>query len=165
MHTLLSIFRTTNHVLTLSMAGLTDELARRRSRGSEGPSVTWTIGHLLHFRHKVLALLGVPRPNPWEVSYGDVAATDGAEYPTLEAMRAAWNEVHGALEQAFANAAPNAFDLAIDSTGMHGETKIRDEVSFLAWHEGYHVGVIGAIRTAAGLPGPAELARAAAAQR
>ncbi|MBC7896238.1 MAG: hypothetical protein H7066_12560 [Cytophagaceae bacterium] len=48
---------------------------------------------------------------------------------------------------------------------MHGETKIRDELAFLAWHEGYHVGVIGAIRTAAGLPGPAELARAAASQR
>ncbi|MBC7896239.1 MAG: DinB family protein [Cytophagaceae bacterium] len=100
MHTLLSIFRTTNHVVVLSLEDLTDELARRRSRGSEGPSVTWTIGHLLDFRHKVLALLGAQRPNPWEASYGDVAATDGAEYPTLEAMRAEWNETHGALEKA-----------------------------------------------------------------
>jgi hypothetical protein len=80
-------------------------------------------------------------------------------------MRVEWSEMHGALEQAFASAAADALDRAIDRAGLHGETKVRDEVAFLAWHEGYHVGVIGAIRTAAGLRGPAELARAAAAQR
>ena len=82
MQTLLSIFRTTNHVVSLSLADLTDELARRRTRGHEGPSITWTIGHMLHHRHRLLAFLGVQRPDPWAESFGDVPATDGADEPT-----------------------------------------------------------------------------------
>jgi uncharacterized damage-inducible protein DinB len=163
MQTLLSIFRTTNHVLSLSLADLTDELARRRTRGNEGPSVTWTVGHMLHHRHDLLAFLGDERPNPWAESFGDVAATDGADYPTLATMRAEWQTMHEAVEAAFAECAPDALDRPVAGTGIHGETRIRDKVAFLAWHEGYHVGVIGAIRVAAGLPGPAVLARAAAA--
>ena len=164
MQTLLSIFRTTNHVVSLSLSDLTDELARRRSRGNEGPSITWTIGHLLDYRHKVLAFLGDTRPSPWAESFGDAAATDGAEYPSLATMRAEWQGMHEALEEAFAGAAPDALDQSIAGEGIHGETGIRDKVAFIAWHEGYHTGVIGAIRTAAGLPGPAELAQAASAR-
>jgi uncharacterized damage-inducible protein DinB len=162
MQTLLSIFRTTHHVMSLSLADLTDEVARRRTRGSEGPSVTWTVAHMLGHRHKALALLGDERPSSSAASFGDSAATDGADYPTIATMRAEWQATHEALEQAFASAAPDALDRTIANVGTHGETKVRDTVAFLAWHEGYHVGVIGAVRLAAGLPGPAELALAAA---
>lgn len=164
MQTLLSIFRTTSHVVSLSLADLTDEVARRRTRGNEGPSVTWTIGHMLGQRHEVLAFLGERRPNPWAGSFGDVAATDGADYPSLDTMRAEWQKMHEALEHAFARSAPGALDQPVAGAGIHGETRIRDKVAFIAWHEAYHMGVIGAVRTAAGLPGPAELARAASAK-
>ncbi len=33
---------------------------------------------------------------------------------------------------------------------------LRDQVVFFAWHEGYHLGGLGQIRKALGLPGPAE---------
>jgi uncharacterized damage-inducible protein DinB len=164
MQSLLSIFRTTNHVVSLSLADLTDEVARRRSRGNEGPSVTWTIGHMLDHRHKVLAFFGEQRPSPWAESFGGVAATDGADYPSLVTMRAEWQKMHEALEHAFAKSSPDALEQPVAGTGIHGETRIRDKVAFLVWHEAYHVGVIGAIRTAAGLPGPADLARAASAK-
>ena len=107
MQTLLSIFRITNHVVSLSLGDLTDDVGRRRTRGHEGPSITWTIGHLLDFRHQLLALLGDERPSPWASSFGDRAATDGSDYPTLETMRAEWQKMHEALEHAFATAAPN----------------------------------------------------------
>lgn len=163
MQTLLSLFRTTNHILSLSVADLTDDMARRRTRGSEGPSVTWTIGHMLECRQNVLEYLGDERPNPWSRAFGDVPATDGADYPSLATMRDEWQKMHEALEVAFATTTPATFDTPVPGTGIHGETRIGDKISFLAWHEGYHVGVIGAIRTAEGLAGPAVLARAAAA--
>ena len=89
MQTLLSLFRTTHHIVTLSLGDLTDSIARRRTRGNKGPSATWTLGHLLESRHRVLRFLGDTSDNPWTVSFGDVPATDGADYPTLDAMRAA----------------------------------------------------------------------------
>lgn len=165
MQTLLSIFRITNHLVSLSLADLTDEVARRRTRGSEGPSITWTVGHLLDSRHELLAFLGDERPSPWSESFGDRAATDGADYPTIDIMRAEWKKVHETVEQTFAKAAAETLDQPIPGTGIHGETRIRDKVTFLAWHEAYHTGVIGVARIAAGMEGPADLARAASGQK
>ena len=165
MQSLLSIFRTGHHVVSLSLADLIDDVARRRTRGDAGPSITWTVGHLLDARYQVLALLGNQRPSPWAESFGDHGATDGAGYPRLQSMRAEWDTLHADLERGFATMAPGVLDRAIEKTGAHGETTIRDEVAFLAWHEGYHIGVIGAARIAAGLPGPADLVCAAVAQR
>ena len=99
MQTLLSIFRTTNRVVSLSLADLTDDVAHRRSRGTAGPSVTWTVGHLLDFRHKILAIFGDERPSPWASSFSDRAATDGADYPSIETMRAEWQKMHEALDK------------------------------------------------------------------
>lgn len=160
MKTLLAQFRTTNHVLSLSLADLTDDVARRRARGGEGPSIVWTVGHLLSHRIKILGMLGDTRPNPWTERFDNSPATGGADYPTLTAMCAEWATLHAALEAACEDRA-GALDQAAPGTGAHGETTIRDKVRFLAWHEGYHVGVIGALRKSAGLAGPAEVVQAA----
>ena len=159
MQSLLAIFRTSTHIVNISLADLSDELARTRTRGVDGPSITWTLGHLLDSRLKVLAMLGDSRPNPWSAQFGDTAATDGAEYPQLSVMVAEWTQLHEALEAALASAGA-LLDRPLTDAGRHGETALRDRVAFLAWHEGYHIGVIGAARKAAGLSGPAELARA-----
>ena len=161
MHTLRSIFRTTNNVLMLALADLEDETARRRTRGQSGPSIAWTVGHLLDHRFKVLRLLGVDRESPYAATFGDTAATNGMNYPTLEDFRLQWAQVHADLETAFTQAPPDLLDRPLPGGGAHGETRIRDKLAFYAWHEGYHMGVIGAARKAFGLPGPAELVVAA----
>lgn len=163
MDTLLSIFRTSNHIVALSLADLDEEIARRRTRGDEGPSITWTIGHLLNYRLKVLAYLGDQRPNPWADSFDETPATDGSDYPSISVMRDEWQRMHQDLEHAFQVAPKDVLDRAAAKAGIHGEQRLFDKVAFLAWHEAYHVGVIGSARTAVGLDGPAVLARAAAA--
>ena len=159
--TLRSIFGTTDNVLMLALSDLTDETARRRSRGQEGPSVAWTVGHLLDHRFKVLRLLRVDRESPYAAKFGDTAATDGADYPTLADFRQQWADVLAELEEAFANAAADLLERSLSDAGAHGETRLRDKLAFYAWHEGYHMGAIGAARKAFGLPGPAELVVAA----
>jgi uncharacterized damage-inducible protein DinB len=163
MQTLLSMFRTTNYVLNLSVADLSEEVARQRSRGSEGPSVLWTLGHLMDARHNVLKLLGREAANRWTADYGSVAATDGSNYPSLAEMVKEWNVLHEALEAAFAASSPGDLERTLPAAGAHGEERVRDKLSFLAWHEGYHTGVIGAIRRSAAMPGPADLVAAASA--
>jgi uncharacterized damage-inducible protein DinB len=164
MDSLLALFRTTTKILNLSLTELSDETARLRSRDSNGPSISWTVGHLLDSRIKILALLGDVRPNTYDAQFGDTPATDGSDYPTIASMLAEWTALHDALESA-ALTSGAALDQTLAGIGMHGESQVRDQLAFLAWHEGYHVGVIGAARKAAGLLGPAELVRAAAAVR
>ncbi|MEO7966301.1 MAG: DinB family protein [Gemmatimonadaceae bacterium] len=162
MQTLLATLRTTNHIVSLSLADLTDEIARRRARGDSGPSIAWTVGHLMDFRHTLLEYLGKPQPNVWGAAFRTTPATDGADYPGIDALRSEWQTMQTAVEQAFAAAAPDALNRPSGDVGVHGESTMFDKATFLAWHEAYHAGVIGALRTAAGLAGPADLARAAA---
>jgi uncharacterized damage-inducible protein DinB len=164
MQSLLSIFRTSHHVVSLSLADLSDDVARRRTRGDTGPSITWTVGHLLDARYQVLGLLGNERSRPLAETFGELAATDGAGYPPIETLRGEWSALHEELERAFATTAPGVLERPTEKVGAHGETTVRDDVAFLAWHEGYHIGVISAARLAAGLPGAADLVRAAAAK-
>ncbi len=161
MESLLTVFRTSTKILNVSLAGLSDDVARVRSRGDEGPSISWTLGHLLDSRIKILALLGDERPNPWHEQFGDTPATDGEGYPTIVSMLAEWAWLNAMLETA-ASASSAAIEQPLGSAGIHGESNVRDRLAFLAWHEGYHLGVIGAARKAAGLLGPAELVREAA---
>jgi uncharacterized damage-inducible protein DinB len=159
--TLRSGFRTTHHILSLALADLDDAIARRQTRGTDGPSIAWTVGHLLDHRFKVLQLLGAERESPYSVQFGPTAATSGEEYPSVETLRRNWADVHADLEAAFENAPSDLLDRELKGSGAHGESSIRDKLAFYAWHEGYHTGVIGAARKAFGLPGPAELVAAA----
>lgn len=42
--------RTSNMLVPLVLGDLTDDLARRRTRGGDGPSIAWLLGHILDFR-------------------------------------------------------------------------------------------------------------------
>ena len=46
-------------------------------------------------------------------------------------------------------------------TGAHDERSLREQVIFFTWHEGYHLGALGALRKGIGYPGPAEKVREA----
>jgi len=160
MDSLLAGFRTTTKILNIALAGLSDAEAHVRTRGNEGPSISWTVGHLLDSRVKALALLGDVHSNPYTTQFGSTAATDGTDYPTLVSMLAEWALLHERLEAGAAHAS-ETMNGPVSGAGAHGESTVRDQLAFLAWHEGYHMGVIGAARKAAGLLGPAELVRAA----
>jgi uncharacterized damage-inducible protein DinB len=165
METLRSGFRTTSNVLMLTLSDLTDDVARRRTRGDAGPSIAWTVGHLLDHRFKVLALLGVDRESPYAARFGEAAATSGEEYPGLEAFREQWARIDADLDAAFADAPADLLDRPLPGAGAHGENRIRDRLAFYLWHEGYHTGVVGAARKAFGMPGPAELVAAVSGSR
>lgn len=65
------------------------EDGRKRARGEEGPSISWTVGHLLSSRVYVLDVLTEGRENPYEQRYASVSATDGSDYLTLGEAEAA----------------------------------------------------------------------------
>ncbi len=89
--TLTGTFGTTDFLMPLVLEDLTDEDARKRSRGEEGPSIAWMVGHLLHYRHYVMTLLGgEERDNPYAERFADAGATDGADYPTVAELREQW---------------------------------------------------------------------------
>jgi hypothetical protein len=84
-------------------------------------------------------------------------ATDGADYPTAVELRDRWTSVAVDFRAAIESKSEADFD---GRGGPHSDQSLRDQLTFFAWHEGYHIGALGAIRKSMGLEGPAEKLRA-----
>jgi uncharacterized damage-inducible protein DinB len=158
---IIALYGLSNGILGTGISDLSDENARARSRGGAGPSITWTIGHLCHYKIKVLELLGGrSRENPFSSTFEHAAATDGAGYPPLAELAASFSELNSEVCTALASSA-DRLEAAMPGVGLHSEKRIIDTVLFLAWHEAYHIGAIGAIRREQGRKGIADLVRGA----
>jgi uncharacterized damage-inducible protein DinB len=152
-------FGMTDYLIPMVLEGLSDDDSRQRSRGDEGPSIAWMVGHLLHYRHHVMGLLGAERDNPWEEKFAQADATDGSDYPTVSELRTAWDRVADDFAEVMASMSDTDFERPAD--GAHEERTLRDQVVFFAWHEGYHMGALGAQLKRLGYLGPAEKVMAA----
>ena len=156
---IIALYGLSNGILATGIGDLSDQDAKARSRGGAGPSISWTIGHLCHFKIKVLELMGQSRENPF-ASIFEQAATDGANYPPLDDLAASFAALHGDLCTALTSSA-DRLEAPMPGAGPHDEKRILDTVLFLAWHEAYHIGAIGAIRREQGRKAIAELVRGA----
>ena len=151
--TLMGTFGTTDFLVPLVLEDLSEDDARKRSRDGEGPSIAWIVGHLLHYRHFVMNLLGHDRVNPHGETFTQTA-TDGSAYPTIGELQKQWEALRSDFQAALMSETEEDWDAS--GTGAHEERSLRDQVIFFAWHEGYHVGALGALRKEMGYPGPAE---------
>lgn len=104
---------------------------------------------------QLIGLLGAPRASPFDVGFATSGATDGTDYPTVAEFRRHWKEIEADLQAALEGASEAAVRAVLDG-GPHAGRSVLDAVAFFTFHEAYHVGALGAIRKAMGLPGPAE---------
>jgi hypothetical protein len=135
-----------------ALEGMDDQVLRRRPSESGNPPL-WIAGHLASVRFGIAGLLGQPRENPLGKTFVRGAAVDVAALPGLDVIRQAWAEgsalVRRGLEEAtedlLAQPSPRKFPMEDGS--------IRGAVTFLCWHEGYHMGQMSLLRRCAGLAG------------
>ena len=155
--------RATNVLLPLLLSDVNDEIARKRVRDGKGPSIAWTIGHLLEYRCELLSLLGVERKRPFAVDFTGSGATDGLDYPATAELRAAWEQLQADLTAALESAGDDSVRRVEPVKGTTTELPALDSIVGLVWHEAYHMGALVALRVSLGLPGLKELATAKAA--
>jgi DinB superfamily len=155
---IIALHGVSNGILATGIGDLTDQEAKLRSRAGSGPSIAWTIGHLCHYKIKVLELLGHPRSNAFAAQFDHTPASDGSDYPPLADLAASFAALNGEVCAALASSA-DRLEAPMPGAGPHGEKHILDTVLFLAWHEAYHIGAIGAIRREQGRKAIAELVK------
>jgi uncharacterized damage-inducible protein DinB len=139
-------FRFTNFIMNLVTSDVTEQDAKRRARDGEGASISWIVGHLLFYRFQIMKLLGTEVTNPLGDAIGD-HATDGGEYPPLADIVAAWKQAADELEKVIAGVGDKVLLAKHGDGGPHGEKKVMDAISFYVWHESYHMGQLGTLRT------------------
>jgi len=144
-------FKFSSIVLSLATSDMKNEDAGHRLRGGKGSSVTFLMGHLLSSRYGLLNMLGAGDENPYAEQFGrNAEPRDVSDYPDISEFNQAWSALadsfHAALESAtdeqLLAAAPEGFPIE-DQT-------MRGAITFLCWHESYHVGQIGGLRTELG---------------
>ena len=155
-----SVFGTTDRVVPLVLEDLTDAESRVRARGDAGPSIAWHLGHLLSYRSQAIRLLGQDADNPFETRFGATGATSGDDYPTVSELQRQWADVSGRLHEALGGVSEAAL-VAPVGAGPHAEQTVQDNLAFVAFHEGFHLGGIAAIQKTLGKQTPAEKIMAA----
>ncbi len=144
-------FKFNSMVLSLATSDLKNEDAGHRLRGGEGSSVSFLIGHLLSSRYGLLKMVDAGEENPFAEQFGrNAEPQDVSDYPDISELNQAWTALsdsfHAALEEMsdeqLLAAAPDGFPVE-DQT-------MRGAINFLCWHESYHVGQIGVLRTESG---------------
>lgn len=149
---LAAIVRLNGRLFHHCLDGLSDEAAQEQP-SPQVNNAAFVAAHLVDSRHYMLALLGDTRPNPLpapEGGFNDIAKV--TQYPTVAALRAAWDAAGQALEARLAAAGPAQLD-APEGEGWPIEEHTRYGVlTFMVQHESHHVGQLGLLRKVAGLP-------------
>ncbi|MCB1036723.1 MAG: DinB family protein, partial [Acidobacteria bacterium] len=143
--TLEDMFAFNTRVVRLGLEDLEDKDALHRMRGGEGSSISFLVGHLLASRASALKMVGEDLPEP----LGAKAAAQGSEFPKVAQLAREWNEV--ALRFSEALGKLDAEQVLAPAGGLPvSDQTVRGALMFRAWHESYHVGQIGLIRTELG---------------
>ena len=150
---LIDIFDFNTMTVSLVLADLDNEDAGRRMRQGEGSSITFLTGHLISTRHVMLQLVGAADDNPYLETFGtDAKPRDAEDYPDISELKSVWD----GLTERFGSALTEAGDELLLSEPPSRypvpDNTVRGALMFLAWHESYHVGQIGILRTELGYP-------------
>lgn len=146
-------YRFNTELVLLALEDLSPEDAVRRWKNGQGSSIAYLVGHVSSSRYGVLKTLGAETRNPYAELYGaGVGAKDGAAYPPLAELAAGWRQTAARLDAALhAVTDEQALRPATESYPT-GDQTLRGQLAFIAWHESYHIGQIGILRTEMGYP-------------
>ena len=108
--------------------------------------------HALDARFYLMKLIGHERTNPWQSLFH--ASTDVAsmkEYPPVYELVAEWEELHEATLRQLDELSAAELDADSAVSFPTADGSLLGGLSFLAFHEAYHVGQLGFVRKYVGL--------------
>ncbi len=132
-----------NGFLAKLLKDLTPEEWLRRP-DEKANHVAWIVGHLVWSRKSILRRLGTEWDAPWLGMFArGQKIDDGAAYPSAQALLDGWNEAGGLMTQALDCASAEALDAPAPQPGPpSADGKVSGTISFMAWHETYHIGQV-----------------------
>ena len=140
----------THWIMTEQAKGLTHEDSVRQLP-FRGNCFNWVLGHILESRSRMLAILGLePFLDEAEAALykrGSTPITDGSTAVPLPTLLQHLDDSHESLIAYFQQATPE--DLAAATDNENWPT-LDSRLSFLHWHETYHVGQLEILRQLAG---------------
>ncbi len=133
-----------------ALEGVDDEMANRRILEEVNP-IIFIACHMMEARFALAGLVGSEAEAPYREFLDVTDISLIREYPPLEGVLQAWEEISEPLEVLLPTAteetltASTSFPYPVDDTSALGG------IAFLLQHEAYHIGQLGLLRRALGL--------------
>jgi uncharacterized damage-inducible protein DinB len=141
-----SIYKQNEKMLSKSFEGLTREEWQSRPNATSN-SLLWIAGHVVWSRSLALKFLGTTWSRPWlELFARGAKPASPAECPSPEEIVLAWNDAKAQLTTALDEASEEVLSSAAPEKSPSFDGKMSGMVSFLAFHEAYHVGQVAYLR-------------------
>ena len=147
-----------NRTVKVNLAGITHEESLIQPEPG-GNCINWVLGHLLSIYNQALPLLGhqpvLDKATIERYKRGSEAITDPAEARRFEELMTAWDETVKRIDAGLAALTPEILDRPAPQGGGPSEPgdKVRDTLSVLMFHQGYHAGQTGVLRRLVGKSG------------
>ena len=115
--------------------------------GDDSNHLTWVLGHLIVHRGHTLKMLGIDWDNTWADMFarGQARLAD-AEYPPVDEMRNAWQDVSDKLSAALKSPPEGVMTQEAPKGPPSFDGKMSGTVAFFAFHDTYHSGQISFLR-------------------
>jgi hypothetical protein len=150
--TVSEIIRLDTGLFEKALDGLTREMLLRRVVSGANPLI-WIAGHLAGARFSMASLLGEQRPSPLGPAFAKGATVpEDSALPQAAEVLAIWRTITEVVTVRMA--AATAEQLAQPSPRRFpGVQHVLGGLTFLAYHEGYHLGQMALIRKGLGQGG------------
>ena len=140
------MFRFNTDIISKAIDGVRNE-DWFRAPGDDSNHLMWLLGHVVVHRGLVLKTMG----GEWESSWAPLFTrgserVDDAEYPSVDEIREAWNQISEQLKTALREAPEDVLTKA-SAEGMPSfDKQVGGTVAFLAFHDAYHTGQMSFLR-------------------
>jgi uncharacterized damage-inducible protein DinB len=142
------ILRTSHRLLHKSLEGLTPGQAMERREGAN--PILWIAAHVVSVRGSFARALGADVSIAWARQFprgGQVK--DVTDWPTLDQVRSAWDEVHAAFMARLETLTAEQLAAATVIPGL--DKTLMGALGLATLHDVYHLGQLGAARRLHGL--------------
>lgn len=146
------IFKINNNMVDRTLDGLSDQELWQRTTG--GNPIAWILGHITETRGALLTQLGTPWKPGWEKQFARGSMLgEASAYPSPVAIADAWKETRKLMRDAFAGLTDEQLLQRPPGPTIAGAETVSDLITFLAFHESYHIGQMAYVRRALGHSG------------
>jgi uncharacterized damage-inducible protein DinB len=144
------ILKLNARLFTNALEGVDDEMANRRVIDGVN-RIIFIACHMMEARFAMARMAGSEREAPFRELLDVTDVSQIREYPPLESVRQAWDEVSNELEKLL----PAATEEVLAGSPTY-PFPVEDKttfggITFLLQHEAYHLGQLGLLRRALGL--------------
>ncbi|MEO9005163.1 MAG: DinB family protein [Ginsengibacter sp.] len=135
-----------------SLVDFTDEETNHRLNENMN-HVKYLAGHLTNAQYAYAGIAGVEVERQWDELFaglGKSSARDNFSYPTIQEVKAEWEQINQSVRDSLQALSEDALDKAMPGSPLAQskvfDTTVGDFWAFMNMHQTYHIGQIGILR-------------------